>query len=226
MSVPAISVFQAACEEIPLHDVLRYLGCREDPAPPQILQLAEHAVHAVQQAAVCRCCWRRVTVTHQSDTELLLDALPVRSRHLSINLDGCDAAFLFGATIGVGPERLIAAGRRLSAADALAADAAGSAAIEHWCDQINQMLAKTARKEGHYLRPRFSAGYGDFSITAQQALVSMLDMPRKIGVTLTSGMMLLPTKSVTAIVGISDTPVNCAHTSCENCQMQSCPYRA
>ena len=52
------------------------------------------------------------------------------------------------------------------------------------------------------LTTRFSPGYGDFSLEHQPALLSLLDTQRRIGLTLSEGGMMLPTKSVTAIVGI------------------------
>ena len=37
----------------------------------------------------------------------------------------------------------------------------------------------------------------------QKEIFNMLDVPRKIGVTLTESMQMVPTKSVSAVVGIS-----------------------
>lgn len=102
----------------------------------------------------------------------------------------------------------------------------GTAAVEQWCDEINARLEALAAQEKRYLRPRYSAGYGDFSIDAQPELVQLLDLPRKIGVTVTETKMLLPSKSVTAVVGISATPANCHASGCLSCEQADCPYRA
>ena len=226
MSAAVITTAQAPCAPVPVDQVLRYLGCRPANAPAEVQALAVRAAAAVQRAAVCRACWCRLPVTISDPALIWLGPLRVSSRSLARNLSGCQEAFLFGATIGAGPERLILAGRRLSAADALAADAAGSAAVEQWCDEINARLESLAAAEGRYLRPRYSAGYGDFSIDAQPELAQLLDTPRKIGVTVTDTKMLLPSKSVTAVVGISPTPTNCRASGCLDCQQVDCPYRA
>lgn len=226
MSAAVITTAQALCAPIPLEQVLRYLGCRPSNAPEEVRQLAARAAEAVQRAATCRACWCRLPVTISDEHRVWLGPLQFDSRNLARNLAGCQEAFLFGATIGAGPERLILAGRRLSAADALAADAAGTAAVEQWCDEINARLEALAAQEKRYLRPRYSAGYGDFSIDAQPELVQLLDLPRKIGVTVTETKMLLPSKSVTAVVGISATPANCHASGCLSCEQADCPYRA
>ena len=48
---------------------------------------------------------------------------------------------------------------------------------------------------------RFSAGYADFKLENQKMIYEKLQMD-KIGVTINSGFILLPEKSVTAISGI------------------------
>lgn len=54
------------------------------------------------------------------------------------------------------------------------------------------------------LKPRFSAGYGDLPLEVQKDIFRVLDCPRKIGLTLNDSLLMSPTKSVTAIVGIED----------------------
>lgn len=216
----AVSVFGGACPAVPDAQVLRYLGVRPASAPADVRALAQQAIAAVARSAACRCAWARVPVT-QSGAHVTLGPLETVSAALAKNLSGCREAYLFGATVGVGPERLIAGGRTLSPARALAADAAGSAAIECWCDEICRRFAL----QTPYLRPRFSPGYGDLSIAVQADFVTLLDLSRKLGLSLTDGMMLLPSKSVTAIVGVSDAPGSCAAASCLDCAMTTCPYR-
>ena len=81
---------------------------------------------------------------------------------------------------------------------ALVLDAYGSAAVEGWCNAVNDRLA-----QGKLLRPRFSPGYGDVPLTVQPQVLSMLDATRKLGITLNDSLFMTPCKSVTAFVGIS-----------------------
>ena len=75
--------------------------------------------------------------------------------------------------------------------------------IEAYCDACQKELSTEAAKEGLYLRSRFSPGYGDFSLDYQKELLILLDAPKRIGLTVTDSMMLTPTKSVTAVMGLT-----------------------
>ena len=79
-------------------------------------------------------------------------------------------------------------------------------------------------KEEKHLRPRFSAGYGDLSLSVQKDIFSVLDCARKIGLTLNDSLIMSPSKSVTAVVGISDTP-SCDGHKCKSCDKKDCEYR-
>lgn len=73
--------------------------------------------------------------------------------------------------------------------------------------------------------PRFSPGYGDFPIAHQRDFSRLLDTPRKIGLTVTESCLLAPIKSVTAVIGLSETPQPCHRKGCEECGKTDCAYR-
>ena len=75
-----------------------------------------------------------------------------------------------------------------------------------------------------YLKPRFSPGYGDLDISYQKDFIRLLDTPKKIGLSLTNGGMLAPTKSVTAIIGITNTDFR-AKNKCSSCNSSNCEFR-
>ena len=81
-------------------------------------------------------------------------------------------------------------------------------------------------KEGYYLRPRFSPGYGDFSIEHQYYITRMIDSAKTIGLTITDSLMMTPTKSVTAVIGLSTSEENCHRQGCEACSKKDCIYRS
>ena len=86
----------------------------------------------------------------------------------------------------------------------LAADAAGTAAVEELCDELCRRLEKKSNDAGECTISRFSAGYGDLSIEYQKDIVNLLEPKKHIGVSLSMGGMMTPTKTVTAIVGIKN----------------------
>jgi cobalamin-dependent methionine synthase I len=103
--------------------------------------------------------------------------------------------------------------------------ACAAAMLEEYCDEMQDKIAQQLAEEQLYLRPRFSPGYGDFSILHQQEILNMLDAPKRIGLTMTDAYMLAPTKSVTAIIGVSNTKEPCHQKGCEECTKVDCLYR-
>ena len=97
--------------------------------------------------------------------------------------------------------------------------------LEEYLDEWQTALEADMKKDGYYIRPRFSPGYGDFDITHQDMILRMLDTAKKIGLTLTGGNMLTPSKSVTAVIGLSETETSCHIKGCEVCQKKDCAYR-
>jgi hypothetical protein len=79
---------------------------------------------------------------------------------------------------------------------------------------------------GLYFTDRFSPGYGDLPLSLQPALTSLLDTSRQIGLTLTDSLILLPRKSVTAVLGLAHKPQTKRFRGCAYCSMfASCAYR-
>ena len=103
--------------------------------------------------------------------------------------------------------------------------ACAAAMLEEYCDEMQDKIAQQLAEEKLYLRPRFSPGYGDFSILHQKEILDMLDAPKRIGLTMTDAYMLVPTKSVTAIIGVSNTKEPCHQKGCEECTKEDCLYR-
>ena len=124
--------------------------------------------------------------------------MTVRSESFRKYIGGCECAVVFCATVGLYPDRLIKRYGRVSPSRALMVDAIGSELVEALCD----LFCKELKEGGADCLPRFSPGYGDLPLELQRDIFSMLDCERKIGVTLGESLLMTPTKSVTAIVGI------------------------
>ena len=72
-----------------------------------------------------------------------------------------------------------------------------------------------------------SAAGDNFSQAEQQAQIfRTLDVTRRIGVTLTDSGLMIPQKSVTAVVGVSPVPVTKRARGCAQCNLfENCQYR-
>ena len=121
----------------------------------------------------------------------------VWSKSLSNHLRGCDEVFIIAATLGVGADRIVEKYMRFWKAKALMCDAISSALIEDFCDKLTNLLVA---EKG--MTARFSPGYGDFDISHQKVILEQLEADKRAGIVLTDGMMMVPSKSVTAIIGL------------------------
>jgi hypothetical protein len=157
--------------------------------------------------------------------DVTLGGMTVHSQNLTRHLEGCRRAVLLAATLGTEADALI---RRFSVQDmekAVIAQAVCAAMIEAYCDEIEGELAQEPEFDGLCPTARFSPGYGDFDIVHQKDILNMLNS-RRIGLTLTEGYMLIPSKSVTAIIGFARE--KCAAQDmekCERCADTQCRFR-
>lgn len=155
--------------------------------------------------------------THPQTQLLQIAGMKIRSRSLSINLRGCDSVYLMASTLGIGPDRLIARASVNRMSRAVIYQAAAAAMIEAWSDEVNSRIIQEAAKEGLFCRPRFSPGYGDFSLAYQSDFARILRIQKEIGVSLTESMLMMPSKSVTAVIGLSRRDEKCVLHGCEVC---------
>lgn len=124
------------------------------------------------------------------------------SSDLKRNLENCSAVIIMAATIGSGIDRLIRRYERTEAATGLLLQGIGAERVETLVDSFNDEVNKVAEELGMKAHPRYSPGYGDLPITVQPDLLRLVDAERRLGITLNASLMMSPSKSVTAIIGI------------------------
>jgi len=139
----------------------------------------------------------------------------------------CSSCIIFAATVGLVCDQMIRKKQIADMASALMLDCCASSAIESICDQLNDDLEKEYSSRGLFLTERYSPGYGDMPLDLQTSLCALLQTTKLIGLSVTPGLTLTPTKSVTAIIGISETPQTVKAKSCIDCRLkETCCYNA
>lgn len=177
-------------------EILRYAGCKT--ADTQINELLEWALKEVEGKLSYKVCYRELCVT-VSGNNCDFGLFSLKSQNLALNLKDVSSVVLFAATIGIELDRLVAKYGHISPSRAVMLQAVGAERIEALCDMFCSALAK---EKGAVLKPRFSAGYGDLSLEAQRDIFRFLDCPRQIGLSLSDSLLMSPSKSVTAFVGL------------------------
>ena len=205
-------------------EVLRYMGCPPEGAAPALRAQVERCAALLVQSARPRWNYRVFDLFFEDGGVRLDGGLLLPGEDLRAHLAGCDRAAVFCATLGAEADLLIRRAEPRDALEMLAMDCCATAAVEDLCDGIEKHL--------HSLFPnchfpfRYSPGYGDLPLSLQGDLLRLLDAPRRVGLTATGHHILIPRKSVTAILGVSDTPVPNHSRSCLACPgSHSCQYR-
>lgn len=145
-------------------------------------------------------------------------------RDIANHLDGCEKAILMCATLGAEIDKLIRINQISDMAKAVVLDSFSSVAVEQVCNRVDEIIAE--KYAGYNMTFRFSPGYGDYPISLQQDFLRMLDAPRKIGLTTNDNYLLMPTKSVTAVLGLSKNPIERKKRGCAICNMRGkCRFR-
>ncbi len=96
--------------------------------------------------------------------------------------------------------------------------AVGAKTIEDYCNRCQKKSKNRQRQKGFYVRPRYSPGYGDLSLTYQAEFLRVLEATKKIGIVLSEGGVMIPEKSVTAVMGLSREQTRCHIEGCESCR--------
>lgn len=209
--------------EINDKEIMRYAGVRGEV--PELEALLQNCLKEIAGKLIYKVCYSEFPIICQGD-RLDLGFTETDSQALKKNLTGCDRLILFAATVGIEMDRLIARYNTISPAKALMFQAIGAERIESLCDTFNREITGQKAEEGLSTRPRFSPGYGDFPLEVQREIFSALDCSRKIGVSLNSSLLMSPSKSVTAIIGISGQKEDGeASKGCRSCLKQDCIYR-
>lgn len=181
------------------NEILRYAGVKENSR--KIDSLLDECLKELPQNKDYSVCYGEFPLSVCGD---LIDfsTFKVHSKDLAKNLFGCLKSVIFSSTIGLEYDRLIMRYSVKSPSKALLFQAIGAERIECLCNMFNNDIKKFYSDMGFSLTPRFSPGYGDLPLEIQKDIFNILDCPRKIGLYLNDSLLMSPTKSVTAIIGV------------------------
>ena len=182
-----------------LREIARYMRMGrtlpEGALAERVTALRDRALKVIRPART----WRRFPIEGGAIVSggVRLDIAGTLARHIV----GCRAAYLVCGTIGAAFDAFQRRVSVSSGADALIVQAIGAALIEKLMDSVEDEIHGELA-ENETLVERYSPGYGTFPLAAQRTLLALLDAPIKVGVSLTDTLLMVPSKSVSAIIGI------------------------
>lgn len=208
-----------------MEDALRYMGIPKGKADEEIITKVKEGFECLQHTATPKIIYQGVKVKLEGDEVALCGTnCKVLSKDLSKLLQNSKECILMAATLGIEVDRQIGRYQKLNMLEAMILDSCASVLIDKLCDDAEQEIMQSL-KENEYLTMRFSPGYGDVPLELSGEILDILTAQKRIGLTLTKTHMLLPTKSITALIGISDQKEN-RQKSCGHCNLiKHCSYR-
>ncbi len=202
-------------EKLSRAECIRYLGGKNLSVTPQIESLLNECEQKIFETASVKYLYREIPL----DSQILHHGNDIEE-----HLKDCEKAVIMCATLGAGIDRLIRTSQVTDMAEAVVIDSLASVAIEQVCSKVDLIISDIY--PGKYLTFRFSCGYGDYPIDLQGEFLRILDAPRKIGLCTGKSSLLTPTKSVTAVMGISKNPIEKRKRGCAVCNMrENCKFR-
>lgn len=229
-------------------EALRYLGYAGQPMDPDLLSRFEeiadecerdlrpswvYVVFDHDEGSACPCVdgpeagqvaeGDRVRPTAgEPSVGLVGTSLVLPGADIADHVRGACKVALMACTLGIASERALRIHAAVSPTDALLYDAAASALVEAAANEAENAIVAQATAEGLHAGSRFSPGYGDFPLSVQPAFLAAVDAARRIGLTATESFMLVPSKSVTAVVGLFERPrlTKSSNAECGSCRLR------
>lgn len=211
--------------DISRREVRRYLGYGNQEADEVVNSLIEECLNELLFTVSPKSISRIYPLKLLHKDWIDFTVFRTQSRNLSRNLKDCSQVILFAATLGTEVDILLHKYTLLKVSKAVIMEAAATAMIEEYCDEVNRDLRKQYESQGLSLRPRFSPGYGDFPLECQKDITAALETSKRVGIMLTDSLLMTPSKSVTAVMGVSEKPYRCEVKGCELCRKTDCAYR-
>ena len=204
-------------------DAVRYMGAGK--GNDEIRKMTAAVAEELEKTIRPRYTWRAFHIEKQENGVLFREAGEILPGKLAVNmLAECETAVLVVCTLGAEFDAMQRAWEARDMARAVVLDACGSALAEAGCDAAEEEIA--GRCPGMYRTERFSSGYGDIPLETQEWILRAVDAGRRLGVTATASCLMIPAKSVTAVIGLSDKPQGAKIRGCAYCTLrEDCAYR-
>lgn len=172
--------------------------------------------------------YKRYKITILDDETVQINDTPIsfKSKDITNHLKNCDYIYLLAVTVGHELDRQIKIKTYIEPEISVILDSCGSVAVECVANIIEKDIEKSARQDGYNITWRYSPGYGDLPLKTGYDIINLLNASKKIGLYTTRSFMMTPSKSVTAIIGLTKTQNDKRENKCDYCNNKDkCGFR-
>lgn len=200
-------------------EILRYAGVKSET--DEMNNLLDDVLLSVKDKLTYNVCFTEISKT---DGALSVEYLSERSNDLKKYFENCEYGIVFAATVGVQIDRETERYLKTEPSKAVMVNAVGTERVESLCDAFCAELSNSLSLKNLYIKPRVSAGYGDIPLELQKDIIALLDTPKKIGVSLSDSLLMIPSKSVTGFISVRKNKCE-DKEKCKNCSKTDCLFR-
>jgi len=191
--------------EIDKKEVLRYLGGTAKNNDEETDRLIDEIIEEIKKISVPKSQFRIFNIRkNQNNIQILNSILILKGKDIIKHLIHSKKVAIMAVTLGIQVDKRIKYYSNIDLTKAVILDACATTYIEAISDNLESEIKEIANQSNCNLTYRFSPGYGDFSLVVQDNILKVLNSPRTMGLTVSNEHILIPSKSVTAIIGFED----------------------
>ncbi|MFP4515133.1 MAG: methionine synthase [Parcubacteria group bacterium] len=186
-----------------IKEAARYLGYKAKSNLNQIEKVIKTSFLELEELSSPKSTYRIFNLSNNSFKKIKEVEIELPGKSINSHLEGSSKVVLMGATLGLEVDKRIRYYQYKDLTKSLILDACASTLIEEVCDDIEINIKNTLGLEDK-MTSRFSPGYGDLPLSFQKTISKILFLEKTIGVVVNKNNILIPRKSVTAIIGVGE----------------------
>lgn len=207
-------------------EALRYMGYRGQKIDESLQNLLDDCIDEVMDISKQSFIYEIFDIESREEGLYLKGStLMLRGEAIHAHLKKAEKCAVMAVTLGLEVDRRIAFYSKTNLTKSLVFDACAAAAVESLCDMVQSEIAAKAVAMGLEITSRFSPGYGDFSIDIQKEIAKVLKTYEKLGLSVNESSIMIPRKSVTAVIGMQAEKCSAICHKCNSCEDKDCLYR-
>lgn len=210
------------------NEVLRYLGHKNQDIDDELNDLIDLCIKEIKETAKPLYTYKIFDVEKIEDGISVIGTnLLLRGNDIFNHLKDAKQCVIMAATLGISVDNKIRITERINMTKSVILDSCATELIEKVCDKAEGEIIDLAKSKGFKTNFRYGPGYGDLPIDIQGDVISILNANKSIGLTTTNSSILIPRKSVTAIIGFLDEDAEVSKKrNCATCNLrETCNFR-
>jgi len=186
-------------------EILRYLGYGKNLDDKNIDKEILEAVGELQKTTALNYIYRIFDFKVVDGTIDVTDTtLRIKSKDLLKHLRDSEKLAIMATTLGFQVEKHIKYLNKVDLSKGVIYEACAAALIEELCDYVENEIEAEATSDDFNITKRYSPGYGDLELDIQPKILKVVEAQKKIGINVTENFIMVPRKSVTALIGLKN----------------------